>query len=30
MIESAAPGRAAATIKMHHNVGGLPEDLGFN
>lgn len=30
VIESgAAPGGPAATIKLHHNVGGLPEDLGF-
>ena len=28
MIESGGDGRAgAATIKSHHNVGGLPEDL---
>jgi GMP synthase (glutamine-hydrolysing) len=30
VIESgAAPGGPAATIKLHHNVGGLPADLGF-
>lgn len=30
VIESgAAPGGPAATIKLHHNVGGLPEELGF-
>ncbi len=30
MIESgAAVDGPAATIKLHHNVGGLPEDLGF-
>ncbi len=30
VIESgAAPDGPAATIKLHHNVGGLPEDLGF-
>ena len=30
MIESGGDGRAgAATIKSHHNVGGLPEDLGL-
>ncbi len=33
VIESAAPGdapaKAAAKIKTHHNVGGLPKDLGF-
>ena len=30
MIESgAAPDGPAATIKLHHNVGGLPEQLGF-
>ena len=31
MIESGGDGRAgAATIKSHHNVGGLPEDLGLD
>ena len=30
MIESGGDGRAADTIKSHHNVGGLPEDLGFD
>ena len=31
MIESAASGRenSARTIKTHHNVGGLPEDIEF-
>ena len=30
MIESgAAKDGPAATIKLHHNVGGLPEELGF-
>jgi GMP synthase (glutamine-hydrolysing) len=29
VIESGGDGRAADTIKSHHNVGGLPEDLGF-
>jgi GMP synthase (glutamine-hydrolysing) len=29
VIESGGDGHAAATIKSHHNVGGLPEDLGF-
>ena len=30
VIESgAAPNGPAATIKLHHNVGGLPEKLGF-
>ena len=30
MIESGAdPDGPAATIKLHHNVGGLPEELGF-
>ncbi len=30
VIESgAAPDGPAATIKIHHNVGGLPEELGF-
>jgi GMP synthase (glutamine-hydrolysing) len=27
VIESGGDGRAAETIKSHHNVGGLPEDL---
>ncbi|MCU0709322.1 MAG: glutamine-hydrolyzing GMP synthase [Pirellula sp.] len=31
VIESgAAPDGPAATIKLHHNVGGLPEELGFD
>jgi GMP synthase (glutamine-hydrolysing) len=31
LIESGGDGRgAAATIKSHHNVGGLPEDLGLD
>jgi GMP synthase (glutamine-hydrolysing) len=31
VIESgAAPDGPAATIKLHHNVGGLPEHLGFD
>ncbi len=30
VIESGGDGREAATIKSHHNVGGLPEDLGFD
>ncbi len=30
MIESGAdPDGPAATIKLHHNVGGLPDELGF-
>jgi GMP synthase (glutamine-hydrolysing) len=29
VIESAGAGKAAARIKTHHNVGGLPEDLRF-
>ena len=30
VIESGAnPDGPAATIKFHHNVGGLPEELGF-
>lgn len=29
VIESRGVGRAAARIKTHHNVGGLPEDLQF-
>ncbi|MDX6637292.1 MAG: hypothetical protein QOJ01_803, partial [Solirubrobacterales bacterium] len=29
VIESGGDGRAADTIKSHHNVGGLPDDLGF-
>lgn len=29
VIESAAGHKAAKTIKSHHNVGGLPEDLHF-
>jgi len=29
VIESGGDGRAAETIKSHHNVGGLPDDLGF-
>ncbi|MFZ1269028.1 MAG: glutamine-hydrolyzing GMP synthase, partial [Anaerolineae bacterium] len=28
-IESAGAGRSAATIKTHHNVGGLPADMQF-
>ncbi len=30
VIESGGDGHAAATIKSHHNVGGLPEDLGLD
>jgi GMP synthase (glutamine-hydrolysing) len=30
VIESGGDGRAAATIKSHHNVGGLPADLGLD
>ena len=30
VIESGGDGREADTIKSHHNVGGLPEDLGFD
>jgi GMP synthase (glutamine-hydrolysing) len=31
VIESVSPiGGPSATIKSHHNVGGLPEDLGFD
>jgi GMP synthase (glutamine-hydrolysing) len=30
VIESGGDGREAETIKSHHNVGGLPEDLGFD
>ena len=30
VIESGGDGHAADTIKSHHNVGGLPEDLGFD
>jgi GMP synthase (glutamine-hydrolysing) len=29
VIESGGDGRAADTIKSHHNVGGLPDDLGL-
>ena len=29
VIESAAAGKSARTIKSHHNVGGLPDDLNF-
>lgn len=29
VIESAGAGKAAARIKTHHNVGGLPKDLRF-
>ncbi len=30
VIESGAKGNLAANIKLHHNVGGLPEQLGFD
>lgn len=30
VIESAAGHKSAKTIKSHHNVGGLPEDLNFD
>ncbi len=30
VIESGGDGREAATIKSHHNVGGLPEDLDLD
>ncbi|MFM8527195.1 MAG: glutamine-hydrolyzing GMP synthase [bacterium] len=30
VIESGGDGHAASTIKSHHNVGGLPEDLEFD
>ena len=30
VIESGAKGDLAANIKLHHNVGGLPEQLGFD
>ena len=30
VIESAANSQAAKTIKSHHNVGGLPDDLHFD
>ena len=30
VIESRGVGKAAARIKTHHNVGGLPEDLQFD
>ena len=30
VIESGGDGRAADTIKSHHNVGGLPADLGLD
>jgi GMP synthase (glutamine-hydrolysing) len=30
VIESGGDGRAADTIKSHHNVGGLPEELGLD
>ncbi|HJP41130.1 MAG TPA: glutamine-hydrolyzing GMP synthase, partial [Dehalococcoidia bacterium] len=29
VIESASHGKGAAKIKSHHNVGGLPDDIGF-
>ncbi|WP_031543150.1 glutamine-hydrolyzing GMP synthase [Mesoplasma photuris] len=29
VIESSKQGHTSKTIKSHHNVGGLPEDLGF-
>ncbi|AHI53643.1 GMP synthase [Spiroplasma sabaudiense Ar-1343] len=29
IIESSSPDHASKTIKSHHNVGGLPEELGF-
>jgi len=29
VIESAGTGKAAAKIKTHHNVGGLPDDIQF-
>ena len=29
VIESGGSGHGAATIKSHHNVGGLPEDMDF-
>jgi GMP synthase (glutamine-hydrolysing) len=29
VIESGGTGKVAATIKTHHNVGGLPEDMAF-
>ncbi len=29
VIESAGTGKAAAKIKTHHNVGGLPKDIAF-
>jgi len=30
VIESGAPDGSKPVIKLHHNVGGLPEKLGFN
>jgi GMP synthase (glutamine-hydrolysing) len=30
VIESGGSGHGAATIKSHHNVGGLPEDMEFD